>query len=157
MQAILTQGLSSQTQEAILTGGLSSGATSTPSIPLLVDPYPATYEGLVNIIKDRLISTTTPQYRPYWDTWEGVVNAMKDSVGTGVLRGRGYPKTYQGFIEVVWDKYLTPSELEVRHKYPCTFEGCVQVLIDALAPDYSHAPYLDSFQGMIDVIRDSTI
>ncbi len=123
---------------------------------IVVVRYPATYEGVVNIIQDALITTTTPQFRPYQDSWSGVINAMKDSLGVGSLRPQGYIPGYQGFIEIVWDKYLFPSGLDLKNKYPFTFEGCVQVLIDALIPDYTHAPYSDSFQGIIDVIRDST-
>ena len=157
MISLVSEGLTSTDQYSLTTQGLKSGEYIPLPTPILIARYPATYEGVVNIIADRLITTVTPQYRPYGDTWEGIINAMKDSKGVGSLRPQGYRKSYQGFIEVTWDKFMSPSGMDVKGKYPFTFEGCVQVLRDALIPDNSRSPYLDSFQGMIDVVRDSTV
>jgi hypothetical protein len=117
----------------------------------VVKRYPLTYEGIVRVIQDRWVVRNQYPYRP--DSWEGIVNALKDS-GSTYLRPQGYQNSIQSVIELIEDKFGTPG-VQVKGRYPLTFEGIVRAILSTRTVSYENTPYYPTYEGIIRVIWDS--
>jgi hypothetical protein len=114
--------------------------------------YEATYEGIIQAIVEKLGSSLTNA--PYPDGWNGIITALRDCPG-GAERPGGYRTSIQGVIEVIADKFLGGGDMVGR--YPFTYEGLRNSLIDALVPDGTNRPYAATFEGILAVILDKTV
>ena len=149
---LITQGLSSSNQ-SLVTEGLSSQGFTPIVSGNPYQKYRPTYEGLVQVISDRLVVRSNYPYRP--DSFQGIINALRDSGQPGE-RGSGYRATLQDMINLIEDKYGVVGA-DVSQKYPITYEGFIEIARDRLNPSEAHAPYPATYAGMIAVIFDAQV
>jgi hypothetical protein len=154
MISLVSEGLTSTHQYSLIVQGLRSDTLSSPPPPTILDNfYPETYEGVVQAAADVLLSNYLSA--PYTNSWRGVVDVIKDSSrGAGLIRGEGYPPSVRGVIEVIADKFGSTTGLEVRHRFPLTFEGIVEAIVFYINPSGALAPYSDGFEGIVNALRD---
>lgn len=117
--------------------------------------YTPNYEGIVQVIRERLQLTSL--YQPYPDSWQGVVNALKDAKPAITFRPSGYTPTICSVIDLISDKYSGTVNLETRQKFPQTYEGIIQAITTYMNPSLVNAPYPDTFEGVIAAFFDAQV